>query len=45
VFDVLAPDGFLYLGAAETTLNLEERFVRLECSRGACYRKVTRLAA
>ncbi len=38
VHDLLAPDGYMFLGAAETTLNLDERFTRLEGGRGGCYR-------
>jgi chemotaxis protein methyltransferase CheR len=34
----LAPDGFLFLGGAETTLNLDDRFERLLIERAGCYR-------
>lgn len=34
---MLAPDGYLFLGAAETTLNLDERFKRSDKSRAGCY--------
>jgi chemotaxis protein methyltransferase CheR len=35
---VLKPDGFLFLGAAETTLNVDDHFERLEFDRSGCYR-------
>lgn len=35
---LLRPDGYLLLGAAETTLNLEERFERVPLDRAGCYR-------
>lgn len=35
---LLRPDGYLLLGAAESTLNLEERFERLQIDRAGCYR-------
>lgn len=35
---VLRPDGYLFLGGAETTLNLDDRFERLEFARSGCYR-------
>ena len=35
---LLRPDGYLLLGAAETTLNLEDRFERLPLDRAGCYR-------
>ena len=35
---ILAPDGFLFLGEAETTTNLCEGFERLENERVSCYR-------
>jgi chemotaxis protein methyltransferase CheR len=38
VVRLLRPDGYLLLGAAETTLNLEERFERLQIDRAGCYR-------
>ncbi|MCI5064982.1 protein-glutamate O-methyltransferase CheR [bacterium] len=34
---VMKPDGFLFLGAAETTLNLDGDFVRRAYERGGCY--------
>lgn len=38
IFDMLRPDGYLFLGAAESTMNLDERFVRLPANRAGCYR-------
>lgn len=38
IHDLLAPDGFLFLGAAETMLNLADRFVGAEAGRGGGYR-------
>lgn len=35
---VLAPDGYLFLGTAETTMNLSEAYDRVEVERAACYR-------
>lgn len=35
---VLAPDGFLFLGCAETTLNLDSEFERVPTGNYACYR-------
>lgn len=35
---VMAPDGYLFLGCAETTLNLSEEFEKIECGRMFCYR-------
>jgi chemotaxis protein methyltransferase CheR len=37
---VLHPDGYLFLGAAETTLNLEPGFERMPFERSGCYRVV-----
>lgn len=34
----MRPDGLLFLGAAETTRNLDDRFERLAYSRTSCYR-------
>jgi chemotaxis protein methyltransferase CheR len=36
---VLAPDGYLILGAAETTLNLDDSFRRAEALKGGFYRR------
>lgn len=38
VLGVLEPDGYLFLGAAETTMNLEPRFARMPLERSGCYR-------
>ncbi|MBO9521511.1 MAG: protein-glutamate O-methyltransferase CheR [Nocardioidaceae bacterium] len=35
---VLRPDGFLFLGGAETTLNLDDSFERLQIGRATAYR-------
>jgi len=35
---VLKPDGFLFLGAAETTLNLDDSFERVMFDKATCYR-------
>ena len=35
---VLAADGHLFLGAAETTLNLSDAYERVDIERAACYR-------
>lgn len=37
IHDLLRPDGYLFLGAAETTMNLDDRFVRLPANRAGCY--------
>lgn len=39
VAQVLAPDGFLFLGAAETTLGIADGFERLPLERAGCYRR------
>lgn len=38
VAQTLAPDGYLFLGCAETTLNLSEDFERVQCGKMFCYR-------
>ncbi len=35
---LLQPDGYLFLGAAETTLNIDDHFERAELERSGCYR-------
>lgn len=35
---LLRPDGFLFLGGAETTLNIDDAFVRADFDKGGCYR-------
>jgi chemotaxis protein methyltransferase CheR len=35
---VLRPDGYLFLGGAETTLNLDDAFDRVQVDRACCYR-------
>lgn len=35
---VLRPDGFLFLGCAESTLNLDDSFERIQCENNAYYR-------
>jgi len=34
----LAPDGYLFLGCAETTMNLSDKFERVQCGKIFCYR-------
>lgn len=36
--ELLRPDGYLFLGAAETTLNLNESFERMDYKQSGCYR-------
>jgi chemotaxis protein methyltransferase CheR len=38
VHRVLRPNGYLFLGAAETTLNLNDRFERVQFDKAGCYR-------
>ena len=35
---VLRPDGYLFLGGAETTMNLDDAFERTNFERSGCYR-------
>ena len=35
---ILRPDGYLFLGAAETTLNLDDNFERMPFKQSGCYR-------
>lgn len=37
VRDVMQPDGYLFLGGAETTMNLDEHFVRVPLHSTSCY--------
>jgi chemotaxis protein methyltransferase CheR len=39
IHKLLPADGYLFLGAAETTFNLDERFVRCDAGRAGCYQK------
>lgn len=39
---VLRPDGFLFLGTAETTLHLDDTFQRVQFGSASCYRYVPR---
>ena len=36
---VLKPDGYLFLGTAETTLNLDEAYERVVIEKAMCYRR------
>jgi chemotaxis protein methyltransferase CheR len=38
---LLAPDGYLFLGAAETTMNIDDGFQRVPVERAGCYRRTT----
>jgi len=38
VRQVLRPDGYLFLGAAETTMNLDEGYERVQLGKSGCYR-------
>ena len=38
VRQVLRPDGYFFLGGAETTFNLDDSFERLQLERATCYR-------
>jgi chemotaxis protein methyltransferase CheR len=35
---VLKPDGYLFLGAAETTFSIDDSFERVTFERATCYR-------
>jgi chemotaxis protein methyltransferase CheR len=37
VYDLLTADGLLFLGGAETTMNLDDRFQRIQSGRGVAY--------
>ena len=36
--NILRPDGYMFLGGAETTMNLDEHFERLPFNATSCYR-------
>ena len=38
VRSLLRPDGFMFLGGAETTMNLDDSFDRMQYERAGCYR-------
>jgi chemotaxis protein methyltransferase CheR len=38
---LLAPDGYLFLGAAETTMNIDDGFERVPVDRAGCYRRTS----
>lgn len=38
---VLKPDGYLFLGGAETTVNIDSHFVRMPFDKAGCYRLVS----
>src|SRR5690606_30410992 len=38
VRSVLKPDGSLFLGAAETTMNLDDAYERVQLGKSGCYR-------
>lgn len=42
---LMRPDGSLFLGAAETTLNVDEKFCRLQADQSGCHRIVPVTAA
>ncbi len=37
IYDLMPKDGYLFLGAAETTINIDERFERMPINRAGCY--------
>lgn len=39
VHDLLRPDGYLFLGGSETTLNLEDRLEQVQIERTRCFRR------
>jgi chemotaxis protein methyltransferase CheR len=38
IHQLLRPDGYLFLGGAETTMNLDDAFERVQFDRSGCYR-------
>ena len=40
IHDLLRPGGYLFLGGAESTINLDERFERVVMDKSTCYRRV-----
>lgn len=38
VRQLMKPDGYLFMGAAETTLNLDDSFVRMDYQQSGCYK-------
>lgn len=42
---MLRPDGYMFLGGAETTMNLDDGFVREQYDRAGCYRPKSAVAA
>jgi chemotaxis protein methyltransferase CheR len=42
---ILRPNGYLFLGGAETTMNLDDNFVRQQYERAGCYRPKIAAAA
>jgi len=45
IHDLMAPDGYLFLGTVESTINLDDRFVRAPFERSGCYRRAAASAA
>ncbi len=35
--DIMQPDGYFFLGGAETTMNLDDHFYRLQYNGTSCY--------
>ena len=35
---VMKPDGYLFLGGAETTLNIDDQFERIQVDKASCYK-------
>ncbi len=45
IHDLLPSDGYLFLGAVESTINLDDRFARAPYERSGCYRRAAAAAA